>query len=53
VENGGERSKQEIELVDDGEVHSIHINAGTTSPETSGWGKTASSSEIRNTHDTG
>ena len=50
VENGGERSKQEIELVDDGEVHSIHINAGTASPETSGCRKTASSSEIRNTH---
>jgi cellobiose phosphorylase len=51
VENGGERSKQEIELVDDGEVHAIHINAGTASPETSGCGKTASSSGIRNAHD--
>jgi cyclic beta-1,2-glucan synthetase len=28
VENGGERSKQEIQLVDDGESHAIHIYAG-------------------------
>jgi hypothetical protein len=35
VENGGERFKQEIELVDDGQVHAIHINAGMASPETS------------------
>jgi cellobiose phosphorylase len=29
VENGGERSKQQIQLVDDGESHAIHIYAGT------------------------
>ena len=28
VENGGERSKQEIQLVDDGESHAIHVYAG-------------------------
>jgi cellobiose phosphorylase len=28
VDNGGERSEQEIQLVDDGESHAIHIHAG-------------------------
>jgi cellobiose phosphorylase len=28
VENGGERSKQEIQLVDDGESHAIHVYVG-------------------------
>jgi cyclic beta-1,2-glucan synthetase len=28
VENGGERSEQEIQLVDDGESHAIHVYAG-------------------------
>ena len=28
VENGDERSAQEISLVDDGESHTIHVNAG-------------------------
>ena len=34
VENGGERSKQEIQLVDDGESHAIHIYAGPPAART-------------------
>jgi hypothetical protein len=34
VENGGERSKQEIQLVDDGESHAIHIYAGAPASRT-------------------
>jgi cellobiose phosphorylase len=34
VENGGERSKQEIKLVDDGENHAIHIYAGAPASRT-------------------
>ena len=34
VENGGERSKQEIQLVDDGESHVIHIYAGKPASRT-------------------
>jgi cellobiose phosphorylase len=34
VENGGERSKQEIQLVDDGESHAIHIYAGAPASQT-------------------
>jgi cellobiose phosphorylase len=28
VENGGERSTEEVQLVDDGESHAIHVYAG-------------------------
>jgi cellobiose phosphorylase len=34
VENGGEHSKQEIQLVDDGESHEIHIYAGAPASRT-------------------
>jgi cellobiose phosphorylase len=34
VENGGEWSKQEIQLVDDGEIHEIHLYAGATASRT-------------------
>jgi hypothetical protein len=34
VENGGQRSKQEIQLVDDGESHAIHIYAGASASRT-------------------
>ncbi|HEY3440972.1 MAG TPA: glucoamylase family protein [Paludibaculum sp.] len=36
VENGGERSEQEIHLVDDGEIHSIHLFAGVSAPWSTG-----------------
>ncbi|MBL0156211.1 MAG: DUF3131 domain-containing protein [Bryobacterales bacterium] len=39
VENGGERSELEIHLVDDGEVHSIHIFAGVSAPWATGEGR--------------
>jgi hypothetical protein len=34
VENGGERSEQEIQLVDDGKVHPIHLFAGVSAMRT-------------------
>jgi cellobiose phosphorylase len=34
VENGGERSRQEIQLVDDGVSHAIHICAGAPASQT-------------------